>query len=107
MFWLILAISVILNLLLGWYVVKLLRKFFFISENLADLFLILRALQTFVEGMYSTDTYHGEPTLQELIFRLRETTVELENFRSIFEYTLDEELEDELDAAQETPLEEH
>ena len=33
-----LALSVVINGLLLWYITRLLRKFVFISENLADLF---------------------------------------------------------------------
>jgi len=42
------------------------------------------------------DNYHGEPMVQELIIRIKEVNEEIENFREIFEPTIDEELEDEL-----------
>ena len=44
------------------------------------------------------DAYHGEPMIQELIARLREVSEEVELFRSVFEHSLDQELEDELNA---------
>tara|TARA_Y100000296_G_scaffold81447_1_gene108647 strand:+ start:17634 stop:17798 length:165 start_codon:yes stop_codon:yes gene_type:complete len=47
------------------------------------------------------DTYHGEPMIQELVFKTKEVIEEVENFRDIFEYTLDEEIEEELNAAEE------
>ena len=97
----ILIISVGINLLLMWYVTGLLKKFFFISENLGDLYLTAKAFSIFVESMYSMDSYHGEPMIQELIMRVREVLHELENFREIFEYTIDTEIEDELNAATE------
>jgi hypothetical protein len=46
------------------------------------------------------DNYHGEPYIQELVIKTREVIDEVENFRQIFEHTLDEELEEELDAAE-------
>jgi hypothetical protein len=97
----ILGISVIINLLLGWYITRLLRKFLYISENLSDLFLILRSFRIFIKSMYGMDSYHGEPMIQELIERIKQIIEEIENFREIFVYTLDDELEEELDAADE------
>jgi hypothetical protein len=52
--------------------------------------------------MYGMDSYHGEPIIQELITKLREVVYEIEEFRDIFQYTLDDEMEEELNAAQET-----
>jgi len=102
-------VSIIVNILLTWYIVGLLKKFVFISENLSDLFLITKAFQVFVKSLYSMDSYHGEPMIQELVFRIKEMNDEIENFRDIFEPTLDEEIEEELNAAEEeeeaiTPL---
>jgi len=96
-----LGISVILNLLLCWYVVRLLRKFFFISESIGDLYFTTRSFRIFVRSLYGMDNYHGEPMIQELIHRIQEVSEEMETFREIFEYTLDEELEDELNATEE------
>jgi|TARA_Y100000310_G_C20562676_1_gene753845 hypothetical protein len=47
------------------------------------------------------DTYHGEPMIQELIVRMKEVNLEIENFREVFEYALDTEIEEEFDAAEE------
>ena len=99
--YLLLAMAVVLNGLLIWYIIKLLRKFVFISENLADLFLTTKAFQVFLGSMYSMDSYHGEPMIQELITRVGDMGAELERFRDIFEHNLDTELEDELNAAAE------
>ena len=96
--YLIISASVLVNLLLMWYIVGLLRKFMFVSESIGDLYLTIKAFQIFVKGMYSMDAYHGEPMIQELITRLREVSEEVELFRSVFEHSLDQELEDELNA---------
>ena len=99
--YLLFAGSILLNVALIWYITKLLRKFIFISENMADLFLTMKAFQVFVNSMYSMDSYHGEPMIQELVVRIREVALEMEDFRDIFEYGLDVELEEELNAAEE------
>lgn len=96
--YLAIAISILVNVLLVWYIVRLLRKFMYISETISDLYLTTKAFQIFVKGMYSMDAFHGEPMIQELISRLREVSEEVELFRSVFEHSLDQELEDELNA---------
>jgi hypothetical protein len=52
------------------------------------------------------EIFYGEPMIQELMTRTKEVLDEVEGFREIFEYTLDEELEEELDAATEETIEE-
>lgn len=103
----IVSISAILNGLLVWYLIKLLRKFLFISETIADLYLTARAFQVFAKSMYSMDTYHGEPMIQELIVRMKEVNLEIENFRDVFEYALYTEIEEELNAAEEEASQGH
>jgi len=88
--------SLLLNAALLWYISRILRKFIFISENLGDLYLTFRSFSVFVKSLYGMNSFHGEPIIQELIHRVGTVNEEIEMFREIFEYTLDEELEDEL-----------
>ena len=101
-----LVISVLLNLLLGWYLVRLLSKFLFISENLADLFLTLKSFEVFTKSLYSMEMFYGEPVIQDLINRTKVVLEETERFRDTFEYTLDYELEEELNEIAEAAEEE-
>ena len=91
--------SLAANILFIWYVSRLLQKFVFVSNNISDLFLTTKAFQVFVKDMYSMNSFHGEPIIQELILRIREVNDEISNFREIFEYTIDDELEQELEEA--------
>jgi hypothetical protein len=99
-------ISLGLNAALIWYIIRILRKFIFISQALGDLFFTTKAFQIFVNSVYGMDSYHGEPIIQELVLKIQDVSEEMENFRDIFEYTLDQELEDELNAAEEAAQEE-
>ena len=94
------ALSVIFNFFLIWYLKEVLSKLFFVSENIADLYFATKTLQIFSKSMYGMDTYHGEPIIQELIIRIQEVDEEIEKFREIFEYTIDEELEKEFNDAE-------
>ena len=95
----VLVVSLLANVLFIWYVSRLLKKFVFVSDNMSDLFLTTKAFQVFVKNMYSMESFHGEPIIQELILRVREVNDEISNFREIFEYTIDDELEQELEEA--------
>ena len=95
----ILGISLALNIGLMWYVVRILRKFIFISENFSDLFLTTKAFEVFSKSMYSMNSYNGEPMIEELFYKIKDVNSEIEEFRDIFEYTIDEELEQELEEA--------
>ena len=99
--WIILILSFLLNCFGVWYIVKLIRKLMFVSENLSDLFLTFKSFNVFTKSLYTMDTFYGEPMIQELMTRTKEVLEEVEGFREIFEYTLDEEIEEELDAAEE------
>tara|TARA_R110000765_G_scaffold405810_1_gene502576 strand:+ start:613 stop:894 length:282 start_codon:yes stop_codon:yes gene_type:complete len=90
-----------MNTFLLWYVISLLKKFFFISQNMSDTYLATKAFNIFVHSMYSMESYHGEPMIQELMARIREVTDDMEKFREIFEYTIDAELEEELNGTAE------
>ena len=74
--YIILAVSLLANALLGWYVVGLLRKFLFVSQNMSDLYLILKSFDVFAKSLYSMNSYHGEPLIQELIYKLKAPTEE-------------------------------
>ena len=90
------AISLFVNTFLIWYVVRLLQKLLFISDNITDLFIITKDFENFAESLYSMASYNGEPLIQELIYRIKGVTNEIEVFRDTFEYTLDEETEEGL-----------
>jgi hypothetical protein len=97
--YIVLIISLAVNVFLGWYASRILQKFIFISDNISDLFLTTKAFHVFVKNMYSMDSFHGEPIIQELVLRIKEVNEEMSNFREIFEYAIDAELEQELEEA--------
>ena len=101
MIYAIVTVSSVLNIVLVWYVVKLLQKFIFVSENLSDLYLLFRSYSVFLKSLYGMNSYHGEPMIEELMHRTKSVTTEIETFREVFEYTLDIELEEELNDIEE------
>ena len=46
------------------------------------------------------EMFYGEPVIQELIEKSKEVLDEVEGFKEIYEYTLDDEMEEELNAVE-------
>ena len=101
------VVAVALNILLGWYSARLLRKFLYISQDFSDLFLTFKSFEAFVKSIYKMDILYGEPVIQDLIGRTKIVIEEIEVFRDVFEYTLDEELEEEINDIAKEAEEEH
>jgi len=97
----VVILSVLLNILLVWYLYKVLAKLLYTSDNLGDLYLITRTYKEMVSSMYGMDMFYGEPVIQELLARSKELVEEIEKFEEIYEITTNIEFEDELDAAEE------
>jgi len=99
MIWLIIlcVVSVAINILLIWYIKKMLSKLLFVSDNIGAL---LEEVDTFVfhlETIHEMETYYGDPTLGELIKHSKELTERIKNYSEIYTLTnegLDDELEE-------------
>jgi len=92
-----LILSVILNILLAWYVFKVLAKLLYTSDNLGDLYVVFRMYEDFVSSMYGMDMFYGEPIIQELLIKTKFVREELEKFEDVYNLTTDiEVIEEEL-----------
>jgi|TARA_R110000824_G_C15157002_1_gene671543 hypothetical protein len=98
----IFVLSLLLNIVLIWYSVRLLRTLLFVSDNLGDMYFTLRSFSIFVKSLYGMNSFHGEPIIQELVERVGVVLHEIEVFRDVFEHTLDEELEEELNEVEQS-----
>jgi len=103
-----LILSVVLNILLIWYVYKVLAKLLYTSDNLGDLYVVFRVFEEFTSSLYAMDMYHGEPILEELVIKTKFVREELRKFEDIYSLTTDvERLEEDLeDDGTNTPQEE-
>lgn len=79
----LLVISVSLNVVLVWYIRKLIQEFKFMSNNVDD---TTEALDNFVEHLeklYELETYYGDETLKKLIVHSKETLEEIKGFETV------------------------
>lgn len=79
-----LALSLILNFVLIWYSIRLLRKLYYISQNADFLLSINTSFTDHLSSLYELEMYYGEPTLENLLKHARYTIEEVENFNNIF-----------------------
>ena len=99
MMWIILALvsSVILNILLVWYLSKVLSKLLYTSDNIGDLYIAFRMFEDFITSLYDMQMFYGEPIIEELITKTKLVVEELERFEDIYSLTTDiEPLEEEM-----------
>jgi hypothetical protein len=62
-----LILSLILNILLGWYITQLIRRFLHVSEDLDEFFDVLEEFSGHLETINKMETYYGDTTIQNLV----------------------------------------
>jgi hypothetical protein len=102
----ILLLSITLNILLGWYMFKLLRRFLFFSDNFDDLFDQLDGYTDHVANVHNLETFYGEPVLQNLMNHSKNVVEYIDDFRNSFDDTKDVlEVEEDEEADDRQPAE--
>ena len=96
-----LAFSVILNILLLWYISYALRKLLFISENIGKLLRTMKEFSDHLEQLHSLETFYGDTSLQSLIQHSLKIVEEIKTYEEI--YSLTTEVEEEEDGEEEEP----
>ena len=90
----ILVLSIALNFLLGWYVVKLLQKIRAFTEGIFDIVEKLNLLAGHLETVHQLEMFYGEPILQNMIKHLKVMVVDIKVFRDSFVISEDQEQEE-------------
>ncbi len=90
----ILVLSIALNFLLGWYVVKLLQKIRTFTEGIFDIVEKLNLLAGHLETVHQLEMFYGEPILQNMIKHLKVMVADIKIFRDSFVIAEDQEQEE-------------
>ena len=91
----VLSISLAINIIAGWYSIKLSRTLLYFSENMNDLLDMLTDFADHVKSVYELETFYGDQVLHNLLKHGRDVVEQLETFDEILYLT--EELEEEGD----------
>ena len=97
----ILTLSIILNVFLIWYVRSTLTNLLYLSDNLGALYEIVLGFTNHLETVYELEKFYGDPTLTNLLEHSKALSQELEAFEEIFLLSEGPE-EDEVQDEQET-----
>ena len=102
----VLGISVLFNVLLLWYIRKMLQKLLFVSDNIADLQGAVNEFSNHIGGIHEMETFYGDETLGGLIRHSKQLVENIKEFEDIYSLTYDEQEEVEGDGGFDTEKEE-
>ena len=90
-----LAISVSINVLLVWYIRKMLTKLLYVSESIGSLLTSAKSFSDHLGGLHAMEMYYGDETLGSLIKHSKQVIEDIKEFEDIYTLTNDGLEEDE------------
>ena len=93
----LLLVSVSTNILLVWYIKKMLKELLFTSHNIGDLQISMNEFTTHLESIYEREMFYGDSTLEGLIEHSKEVVKDIKDFEDIYSLTREDLREDLFD----------
>jgi len=90
----LLCLSIAANVLLVWYIKKMLKELIFTSDNVLQLRVSMGDFASHLEGVQSQETYYGDPTIEGLIKHSKEIVEEIKDFEDIYSLSQQEAPQD-------------
>ena len=104
-----LFISSIVVLVMFWYLRRLLRRFYFISQNINDLEVMVKNYQEHLKQVYGMEAFYGDETLEYLMKHTNSLLEMLDDYQDVYDIIeptdLLQEINDEETRNPETPEE--
>jgi methyl-accepting chemotaxis protein len=101
---LVCLLSIALNVLLIWYIKKILEKLLFVSDNIGDLLSSLEKFAKHIDSVHEMEMFYGDTTLQSLIKHSKDVMEEIKSYRQMYEITNEPaETEEEVEYHDEEP----
>tara|TARA_R100001086_G_C11766893_1_gene239734 strand:- start:277 stop:573 length:297 start_codon:yes stop_codon:yes gene_type:complete len=88
-------LSVGINVLLIWYIRKMLSKLLYVSDSIGDLLISAKNFSSHLDGLHEMETYYGDETLGGLIRHSKQVIEDIKEFEDIYALTNDGLEEDE------------
>ena len=92
-FFLILSVSI--NVLLVWYIRRMLSKLLYVSDSIGDLLVSAKNFSNHLDGLHEMETFYGDETLGGLIRHSKRVVEDIKEFEDIYTLTNDGLEEDE------------
>tara|TARA_Y100000310_G_C20236635_1_gene602693 strand:- start:93 stop:407 length:315 start_codon:yes stop_codon:yes gene_type:complete len=87
----LLGISILINTFLVWYIIKLVRRFLNVSDELEEFFVLLEEYAEHVDSVYQLERFYGDATLEGLMKHSKATADSAKNFRIIYDINYEPE----------------
>ena len=94
----LLYLSVVLIVAMVWYIKRLIENIYNMTQDIEELLDTVYSLETHMRGLYSMETFYGDPTLEDLINHTKEVVDEIDFFRDKYALSVEDLEEEELDA---------
>jgi len=88
----LLAVSIVFNVVLFWYNRQVLRNLLFVSDNIGDAIGLVKEYQEHLESLYEMEMFYGDSTLKGLIDHTKFIIEEIKEFEEIYSLTHDSPL---------------
>ena len=96
---LFLVLSFCLNVLLLWYIRRMLKQMLNVSDNMGNLVEDLASYQNHLQQLYEMEMYYGEPSIKNLIVHSKQILEHVKEFSDVYNLT-----EERLDIVEEAEL---
>lgn len=90
-----LVVSVAINVLLFWYIRKMLSKLLYVSDSIGSLLVSAKNFSNHLDGLHAMEMYYGDETLGALIKHSKQVIEDIKEFEDIYELTNEGLVEDE------------
>lgn len=92
-----LGLSLILNIVLGYYIFKTLGDLIFVSDELVEIQQRIEEFRDHLEIVYELETFYGDETLNNLLRHARDLGKYMESFGDITDLSLPEQIQGDLE----------
>ncbi len=89
----LLVFSILLNMVLVWYVYKLLRNLISIEEDFRDLRSRLIDFATHLRGINKVESFYGDPTITSLVEHMKRLANDIEEYSKVM-VVFEDDMED-------------
>jgi len=79
----ILGVSILFNMMLAWYVYKLLKNLIDIEDQFLEMKTKLIEFATHLKGINKVESFYGDPTITALVEHMKNLSKEIEDYSKI------------------------
>tara|TARA_R100001086_G_scaffold70829_1_gene33931 strand:- start:71 stop:373 length:303 start_codon:yes stop_codon:yes gene_type:complete len=83
------VVSLSINVLLVWYIRKMLVKLLYVSDSIGSLLVSAKNFSNHLDGLHAMEMYYGDETLGSLIKHSKRVIEDIKEFEDIYTLTND------------------